>query len=96
MTLNVYFQVAGLARRVERVTEQAEQLKDEPGKLYGFKCDITDEQEIVSTFNEIVSELGDIHILINNAGMLIATDLISGETAKWRPVIGRYKTNTYS
>lgn len=75
---------------MERVSEQSEQLNNKHGKLYAYKCDITIEDEIISTFKTIISELGDIHILINNAGILRATNLMDGETEKWKAVIGRY------
>ncbi|KAL1506597.1 hypothetical protein ABEB36_005928 [Hypothenemus hampei] len=76
--------VAGLARRVELIEQHAKVLEDEPGKLYPFKCDMTLEEEIVSTFNTILSELGDIYILVNNAGLCLSTDLINGDTQKWK------------
>lgn len=77
-----------MARRVERVAEHADELKDEPGKLYAFKCDMTVEEEIVSTFKEIINKIGDIHILINNAGLGLPTDLINGDTSMWKTVLG--------
>ncbi|XP_048524981.1 farnesol dehydrogenase isoform X2 [Dendroctonus ponderosae] len=76
--------VAGLARRAHRIVSMAEELKDEPGKLYAYKCDMTVEDEIVSTFKEIINELGDIHILVNNAGLMLETDLINGDTEMWK------------
>lgn len=66
----------------------AEELKNEPGKLYAYKCDMTVEEEIVSTFKEIINELGDIHILVNNAGLMLDTDLINGDTEKWKTCFG--------
>ncbi|ERL93066.1 hypothetical protein D910_10368, partial [Dendroctonus ponderosae] len=76
--------VAGIARRAHRVVATAGKLKNEPGKLHAYKCDLTVEDEIISTFKEIISDLGDIHILVNNAGLMLHTDLINGETAKWK------------
>lgn len=80
--------MAGIARRAHRVVEIAEQLKNEPGKLHAYKCDLTLEEEIISTFKEIISDLGDIHILVNNAGMMLHTNLINGETSKWKKCFG--------
>ncbi|CAG9768892.1 unnamed protein product [Ceutorhynchus assimilis] len=79
--------VAGLARRVDRIVDQAEQLKDEPGKLYGFKCDLTVEEDIKSAFRKIIRKLGDIHVLVNNAGLMLSTDLINGDTEKWKTML---------
>lgn len=79
--------VAGLARRVERIEELSEKLSGEEGKLHAFKCDMSKEEEIISTFERIVSEVGNISILINNAGLLRQTDLINGDTEKWKLTI---------
>lgn len=86
--------VAGLARRVEKVEELAKKINEKKGcftrkdkskgKLYAFKCDMTKEADIVSAFKNIVSKLGSISILINSAGMMKITDLINGDTAKWK------------
>lgn len=70
------------------MAEHAEELKDEPGKLYAFKCDMTVEEDIVSTFKEIINKIGDIHILINNAGLGLPTDLINGDSTMWKTVLG--------
>lgn len=79
--------VAGLARRVERIEELAKQLKNEKGKLYGFKADMTKEDEIISAFKKITETLGPIHILINNAGVAPLTSLIDGDISKWRQIL---------
>lgn len=79
--------VAGLARRVDRVEELSKKLSGEKGKLHAFKCDMTKEEEIVSVFKQVVSKLGNIYILVNNAGLAQQTDLINGDAAKWRVVL---------
>lgn len=76
--------VAGLARRVERVEQFSKKLSGEKGKLHAFKCDMTKEAEIVSAFKQVVSKLGNISILVNNAGLMQQTDLINGDAAKWK------------
>ncbi|XP_076268041.1 farnesol dehydrogenase-like [Rhynchophorus ferrugineus] len=76
--------VAGLGRRVERIEDLAKQLSGEKGKLKAYKCDMTKEQDILSTFKRITEELGPIHVLVNNAGLMLPTTLIDGDTEKWR------------
>lgn len=63
--------VVGLARRVELV----EQIRDRvpsavAGSLHAFKCDVTNETDIVSAFAWIDRALGGADILVNNAGLL--------------------------
>ncbi|XP_030754325.1 farnesol dehydrogenase-like [Sitophilus oryzae] len=79
--------VAGLARRVERVEQLAEDLSSEKGQLKAFKCDMTKEEEITSTIQQVIEEMGNIHILVNNAGLLQHTDLINGDTEKWKTTL---------
>ncbi|CAG9771318.1 unnamed protein product [Ceutorhynchus assimilis] len=79
--------VAGLARRVERVEEHSKQLGNESGKLHAFRCDITNQEEIISTVKEITEKLGPIDILVNNAGLARATNIIDGDVEKWKSVL---------
>lgn len=85
----MYNQVAGLARRVEKVEETARNLDREKGQLHAFKCDITKEEEIVSVIREIISKLGPVHVLVNNAGLSLFGSLINGDTKNWRTMLGK-------
>ncbi|KAF7265523.1 hypothetical protein GWI33_021058 [Rhynchophorus ferrugineus] len=76
--------VAGIARRCERVEKHAKLLRGEKGKLYPFKCDLLKESDILAAFQKIIETLGPIFILVNNAGVGLDTELIDGDTEKWR------------
>lgn len=80
-------QVVGLARRLEKVEELNKTLTGKPGKLHPYKCDVTNETEIISSFKWIQDNIGPIHVLINNAGVARPTTLIDGSTEEWRKVI---------
>ncbi len=60
--------VIGLARRHERIQEIAKELGETPGKIYAYKCDVSDLQSIKDTFKLIEETFGAIHILVNNSG----------------------------
>lgn len=77
-------QVVGLARRVEAVEELAKKLTGKKGKLHAIKTDITKEEDILNAFKWIKANVGPIHILVNNAGIVQDNQLMTGETAKWR------------
>ncbi|KAJ3660778.1 hypothetical protein Zmor_005209 [Zophobas morio] len=79
-------QVVGLARRVERVEELAKQLEGAKGKLHPLKADVTKEEDILAAFDWTSKNLGPVHILINNAGIVQQTTLVEGETEKWKKV----------
>lgn len=78
--------VVGLARRVERIQTLANSLlaSNAPGKLYGVKCDMTQESDILKAFQWTTSNVGKVHILINNAGANLGGNLIDGITDNWR------------
>lgn len=79
--------VVGLARRKEKVDELSQELRNAPGKLYSMRADVTNETDIIDAFNWIKHNVGVVHILINNAGILRMTNLIEGETALWQNMI---------
>lgn len=61
--------VVGLARRVDRVKELTSEVPEATGTLFPVQCDITQEAEIQKAFEWIESNLGAVHVLINNAGL---------------------------
>ncbi|KAK5644451.1 hypothetical protein RI129_005751 [Pyrocoelia pectoralis] len=79
--------VVGLARRVERVQQLADKLKDKPGKVYAIRADITKEEDIIQSFKWIKENLGAVHILVNNAGVIFSTSLIDGDTKLWKQTL---------
>lgn len=69
--------VVGIARRVELIEKLAESLpKKFKSNLTALKCDISKEEEIKKTFAYIQENIGDIHILVNNAGTTRMTELV--------------------
>ncbi|KAH1003444.1 hypothetical protein HUJ04_003369 [Dendroctonus ponderosae] len=79
--------VAGLARRVERIEAHAKELAGAKGRLQPYKTDLTKKDEIISTFDKIKNDLGPTHILVNNAGLLLASNIIDGDIEKWEIVL---------
>ncbi|RZC35196.1 adh short, KR, NAD binding 10, and/or Epimerase domain containing protein, partial [Asbolus verrucosus] len=80
-------QVVGLARRSERVEELSKKLKGKKGKLFAVKTDITNEEDVIEAFRWASDNLGPVHILVNNAGILQQTNLIDGDTEKWKKTL---------
>lgn len=83
-------QVVGLARREDVVEANAKRLAalaKNGGKLHGVKCDMTSESDILQAFAWTIKNVGPVHVLVNNAGVLRGNNLIDGDTNKWRQMI---------
>lgn len=78
--------VVGLARRLDRLKELEEKFSGKKGSFHGMKTDISNTDEIVSTFKTIEENYGPIHILVNNAGIVQKTTIMDGDVEKWKKV----------
>ncbi|MGY5355946.1 gluconate 5-dehydrogenase [Wenyingzhuangia sp. IMCC45467] len=54
---------------------------------FGYLFDVTNETQVVDSISKIESEVGDIDILINNAGIIKRTPLVEMEVADFKQVI---------
>ncbi|GFY52574.1 hypothetical protein TNIN_268431 [Trichonephila inaurata madagascariensis] len=81
--------VVGCARSVDKIEAIAneEAVKTSPGKLVAIKCDLTNESEILSVFDEIRQTFGRLDVLINNAGLGHDAPLLTGNTSEWRNML---------
>lgn len=80
-------QVVGLARKSDKVEEIAKKLSGATGKLYAYKANITNEEEVLNAFDWIVRNVGPVSVLVNNAGIGFAGTLIDGETQFWKQTL---------
>lgn len=63
--------------------EEAVKLVEDAGSTArAYKCDVSDEKTVVDTFNQIASDFGAIHGLVNNAGILRDSTLIKVKDGK--------------
>ncbi|KAL7729939.1 hypothetical protein ACLKA6_009248 [Drosophila palustris] len=81
--------VVGLARRENRLLElKAELPTDQAARFHARKCDVSDEQQVIDTFNWIDQTLGGADVLVNNAGIMRYTTLIGeGNSADLRATL---------
>lgn len=62
--------VIGLARRCKKVEEIAKVLGETSGKIYAYRCDVSDPESVKDAFKWIEEKFGAIHILVNNAAII--------------------------
>jgi NADP+-dependent farnesol dehydrogenase len=67
--------VVGLARRSEKIEEYANKFEESKGKIYAYKCDVSDLESVKSAFKWIEDKFGSISILVNNSGKIFNGDL---------------------
>lgn len=82
--------VVGLARRFDKLQDLATALGP---KFHPIQADVTKEDDVRKAFDWTTANLGPVHILINNAGICIATSILDGSTEQFRNV---YDTNILS
>lgn len=56
--------------------ETVQKLKDEGVQAWGFTCDVSDRNKIYEAAEKVKSEVGDVSILINNAGIMCGKALL--------------------
>lgn len=71
----------------EKLDKAVIEYKREGINAFGYKFDVTDEKQVNAAISKIEKEIGQIDILINNAGIIKRTPLIEMEVADFKQVI---------
>lgn len=71
----------------DKIDEAVNQYKQEGIKAVGYKFNVADEAQVIAAISKIEAEVGQIDILINNAGIIKRTPLIEMEVADFKQVI---------
>ncbi|XP_063060174.1 dehydrogenase/reductase SDR family member 11a [Engraulis encrasicolus] len=81
--------VVGCARSVDKVERLAAECQSAGyrGTLIPYKCDLANEEEILSMFSAIRMLHHGVDVCINNAGLAHCEPLLCGRTEAWRNMI---------
>ncbi|XP_066551222.1 dehydrogenase/reductase SDR family member 11a isoform X2 [Amia ocellicauda] len=81
--------VVGCARSVDKIEKLAAECQSAgySGTLVPYKCDLSNEEEILSMFSAIKTLHQGVDVCINNAGLAHPEPLLSGRTEGWRNMI---------
>lgn len=81
--------VVGCARSVDKIEKLAAECESAgySGTLIPYKCDLSNEEEILSMFSAIKTLHQGVDVCINNAGLARPEPLLSGKTEGWRTMI---------
>ncbi|KAB7493682.1 NADPH-dependent 1-acyldihydroxyacetone phosphate reductase [Armadillidium nasatum] len=79
--------VVGAARRIERMQDLAEKLKNEEGTFLPVKCDVTKDEDVFAVFDKIKETFGGVDVCVNNAGIVgTGPGLLDGTPEEWRQI----------
>lgn len=67
--------------------EAADRLAAEGIRAVGVQADVSNEDEVTAMVNEASRTLGDLHILVNNAGICSTAPLLEVSSQEWRRVM---------
>lgn len=79
--------VALCARNADAVRTAAEEISPGDGRALGFRADVTNAGDVRSLVQAVVARWGQIHILVNNAGVNARIPIASDDDAGWRAVL---------
>jgi len=71
----------------EKIDKAVEEYKAEGIQAFGYKFDVSNEEEVKDNIKSIENELGDIDILVNNAGIIKRTPLTEMEVEDFKQVL---------
>lgn len=67
--------------------ETAQLIIDAGGKAVAIRCDVTDDEAVVSASSHAIDQIGEIDIVMNNAGVLHSGNPEDIPTAEWQRTI---------
>jgi 3-oxoacyl-[acyl-carrier protein] reductase len=87
--------VALAARGQEKLQALAAEISAAGGNAAAFSLDVSDEEQIKSTFKAVIAQFGKIDILVNNAGITRDQLVMRMKRADWDAVLNTNLTSAY-
>jgi NADP-dependent 3-hydroxy acid dehydrogenase YdfG len=75
--------VAVAARRKDRLDALVSRISDDGGKALAIEADVTSQEQAIATVERVVSELGRLDTLVNNAGVMLLGPIVDAPTEEW-------------
>jgi NADP-dependent 3-hydroxy acid dehydrogenase YdfG len=79
--------VALVARRHDRLVELAGRIEKDGGKALPIEADVSDHGEVESLVTQTAGQFGGLHILINNAGVMLLGPVEGADVEEWRRMV---------
>ena len=88
--------VAIVARDAAKTGEVVRELADGPAPVQGFQADVRDRGAVDRVVAEVVSAMGGVDVLVNNAGTCIHAPALDVTEADWREVLDTNVTGLWN
>jgi clavulanate-9-aldehyde reducatase len=79
--------VALAARRADRIQELAERIEADGGRAVAIETDVADEASARAFIEGAREQLGGLHGLVNNAGVMLLGAVEGADTSQWRQML---------
>ena len=87
--------VALCSRDAASARQAADEISPEGGRVLAFRADVTDLGEVRSLVRDVVTRWGQIHIVVNNAGMNARIPIDADDEGRWLQVLHSSVLGTY-
>jgi NAD(P)-dependent dehydrogenase (short-subunit alcohol dehydrogenase family) len=87
--------IALVARNGEALDNVKQEIEAAGGRAKRFLADVSREEEVLRLRDEVVAELGNVQILVNNAGTNIRKNLVDFSLEEWRTVLDTNLTSVF-
>jgi NAD(P)-dependent dehydrogenase (short-subunit alcohol dehydrogenase family) len=88
-------QLALVGRDVEKLNETAGAVRQAGGEARTYTADVTSEEEVKRLEQQVSSESGPVHILVNNAGVNVRKPITDAELSDWMYVLNTNLTSVF-
>jgi NADP-dependent 3-hydroxy acid dehydrogenase YdfG len=75
------------ARRRDRLDGLAKRISSDGGRAFVREVDVSEERQARDFIHAASEELGGVHVLVNNAGVMLLGPVAGADTADWRRMI---------
>jgi clavulanate-9-aldehyde reducatase len=75
------------ARRHDRLDAVVQRVESEGGRALAVEVDVTDQDQARAFVERAHAELGGLHVLVNNAGLMLLGPVQGADTADWRRMV---------